>query len=190
MRVFHFAVAMCAIFGTERKIPQIAIFKYHLGSAWQALQKGAVGGVWLDLSAVFHRVGIALMIYHVSVCIPTLCLGKRSHRQRKFPVMDVELLQDGAAPGPEDSGAVLGVLRAVGLVGPKLALQLGEEDQLARQLAERAGLAYGDWIRDLIANLVRDGGGCEPPAQVLGTPSSSPPPIHHSFLLLKVDHPW
>ena len=70
--------------------------------------------------------------------------------------MDVEQLQDGAAPGPEDCGAVLGVLRSVGLTGPRLALQLGEEEELGRQVAERAGVAYGDWVRELMANLIKD----------------------------------
>ena len=70
--------------------------------------------------------------------------------------MDIEQLQDGAAPGPEDSGAVLGVLRSVGLTGPRLALQVGEEEQLGRQVAERSGVAYGDCIRELMANLIKD----------------------------------
>eukprot|EP00435_Cladocopium_sp_Y103_P026017 s1451_g6.t1 len=77
-------------------------------------------------------------------------------RQRKFQFMDVELLQDGAAPDPVDVGAVLGVLRQVGLVGPRLALQVGDERSLAHQVAERAGLSYGDWIYDLVKSQVED----------------------------------
>eukprot|EP00435_Cladocopium_sp_Y103_P056827 s679_g19.t1 len=71
--------------------------------------------------------------------------------------MDVESLQDGAARGgPEEVGAVLGALRSIGLVGPKLALQLGDEISLAKQVADHAGLAYGDWILKLIKDQVND----------------------------------
>ena len=86
-----------------------------------------------------------------------LAQGTRSPIGRgNFQLMEVGPLQDGAAPGPEDSGAVLGVLRSVGLVGPKLALQIGEEEDLAKQVAERAGLAYGGWIKDLISSHVKE----------------------------------
>ena len=39
---------------------------------------------------------------------------------------------------PVTSGAVIGVMRQVGLVGPKLAFQIRDEQRLAEQLAERA----------------------------------------------------
>ena len=64
--------------------------------------------------------------------------------------------QDGAAQSPENVGAILGVLRSVGLVGPKLALQVGEEKRLAEQLAERAKIAYGEWVHQLVLNQVKD----------------------------------
>lgn len=91
--------------------------------------------------------------------------------------MEIEEQQDSAAGGsPEEVGAVLGILRAVGLVGPKLALQIGEEEELARQLADRAGLAYQPWIRRLVDGQVKDAydsvemdvrlsGGMAPPAE-------------------------
>ena len=63
---------------------------------------------------------------------------------------------DGAAGGPVETGAMLGVLRDVGLVGPKLALQVGNEEQLTRQVAERAGVAYSDWAKKIIAAQVKD----------------------------------
>jgi len=67
-----------------------------------------------------------------------------------------DALQDGAAQGsPADVGAILGVLRSVGLVGPKLALQLGEEPVLAKQLAERAGIPYEGWVLDLVRAQVK-----------------------------------
>lgn len=71
--------------------------------------------------------------------------------------MDDSALQDDVAMGgPEQAGAVLGALRGVGLVGPKLALQLGDEEALARQLAEHVGLPYGEWILQLVKGQVKD----------------------------------
>ena len=67
-----------------------------------------------------------------------------------------DALQDGAAQGsPADVGAILGVLRTVGLVGPRLALQIGEESALGKQLAERAGIPYGGWVLDLVSAQVK-----------------------------------
>eukprot|EP00435_Cladocopium_sp_Y103_P065625 s708_g27.t1 len=55
--------------------------------------------------------------------------------RRNFLFMDSDKLQDNAADGsPEEAGAVLGLLRRVGLVGAKLDLQVGEEECLAKQL--------------------------------------------------------
>ena len=66
-------------------------------------------------------------------------------------------LQDGAAVGrPEDVGAVLGALRAVGLTGQKLAVQYGDEVALAHQLAEYVGLQYEPWILDVVKGQVKD----------------------------------
>ena len=63
--------------------------------------------------------------------------------------------QDGAADGdPAAAGALLGTLRAVGLMGPWLAVQLGEEEPLARQLAERAGLALEPWMVALVKSQI------------------------------------
>ena len=63
---------------------------------------------------------------------------------------------DGAADdGPLARGALLGVLREVGLTGPKLALQIGSEEAVARQVAERAGVTFGDWATDFIADQVK-----------------------------------
>ena len=62
--------------------------------------------------------------------------------------MDVQ--QDDAAVDPAKAGAVLGLLRTVGLVGPKLALQIGEERSLARQVEERLGFPEEEWTVGLI----------------------------------------
>ena len=70
--------------------------------------------------------------------------------------MDWDEQQDGAAEGtPDEAGAVLGTLRTVGLVGPKLALQMGDEECLARQVAVRAGLPYRGWILGLVKRQVQ-----------------------------------
>jgi len=71
--------------------------------------------------------------------------------------MEMEVQQDGAAEGsPEEVGTILGLLRRVGLTGPKLALQLGEEEELAHQLADRARLEYKPWICRLVTGQVKD----------------------------------
>ena len=61
--------------------------------------------------------------------------------------MELGELQDNAADGsPEEVGAILGTLRRVGLTGPRLALQLGEEECLAKQLAKETGItSRGSW---------------------------------------------
>jgi hypothetical protein len=65
--------------------------------------------------------------------------------------------QDGAAGcDPIAVGAILGVLRKVGLTGPRLALQIGEEADVARQVAERAGVPCDEWVVDLVKAQVKD----------------------------------
>ena len=63
---------------------------------------------------------------------------------------------DEIAGGPVETGAMLGVLRSVGLVGPKLALQVGNEEAVARQVSERAGVMYSEWTKKLITAQIRD----------------------------------
>ena len=63
--------------------------------------------------------------------------------------------QDSAADGdPVAAGTLLGTLRSVGLVGPRLAVQLGEERHLAKQLAERAGLTLEPWMMALVKSQI------------------------------------
>ena len=62
---------------------------------------------------------------------------------------------EAALRGPIASGAMMGVLREVGLTGPKLALQVGSEEKLAKQVAERAGIACDDWVVDFIRGQVK-----------------------------------
>ena len=47
------------------------------------------------------------------------------------------------------------MLREVGLVGPKLAFQVGDEQRLSEQLAERAKVAYGGWVLRLVQSHVK-----------------------------------
>eukprot|EP00435_Cladocopium_sp_Y103_P044620 s1206_g12.t1 len=71
--------------------------------------------------------------------------------------MDGAALRDDAAGGsPQEAGAILGVLRKVGLTGPRLALQVGEEEVLARQLAERACLEYQPWMHEFVKLQVKE----------------------------------
>lgn len=71
--------------------------------------------------------------------------------------MEVEEQQDDAADGgPEAVGAVLGVLRTIGLTGPRLALQMGDEECLSKQLAQRAGVAYAPWVLRLVKGQVKE----------------------------------
>lgn len=73
-----------------------------------------------------------------------------------FSSMDGGELQDDAAQVPRKYiGAILGVLREVGLVGPKLAFQVGDEQRLSEQLAERAKVAYGGWVLRLVQSHVK-----------------------------------
>ena len=86
-------------------------------------------------------------------------------------------LQDGAAHGdPAAAGAVLGLLKSIGLVGPRLAFQVGEEESLAAQVAERLGLQPDQWLLDLLKvqvetaireleMTVRLSGGSKPPGE-------------------------
>ena len=68
-----------------------------------------------------------------------------------------EQLQVSAAHGsPIDAGAIVGMLRQVGLTGPKLALQVGDEETLARQLAEEAKVEFAPWIVTVVSNLVKE----------------------------------
>jgi len=64
--------------------------------------------------------------------------------------MEMEQQDDAAEGSPEEVGTILGLLRKVGLTGPFLALQLGEEEELSHQLADRAGLKYQPWICRLV----------------------------------------
>ena len=65
-------------------------------------------------------------------------------------------LPDGAADGgPLACGALLGVLREVGLTGPRLALQVGSEEAVARQVTERAGVVFGEWATAFITDQVK-----------------------------------
>ena len=58
----------------------------------------------------------------------------------------MEVRQGSAA----DVEAVLGLLKAIGLVGPKMALQVGEEEVVAAQVAERLALEDDGWLTSLI----------------------------------------
>ena len=67
------------------------------------------------------------------------------------------MLRDNAADGsPEDAGAVVGVLRRFGLTGPKLALQIGDEEALAVQAAAEAGIEHAPWVTRVVTDLVKD----------------------------------
>ena len=67
------------------------------------------------------------------------------------------MLQDDAAHGsPTDAGAVIGTLRRVGLTGHKLALQVGDEEALARQVASEANVEYAPWILKVVSDLVKE----------------------------------
>ena len=70
--------------------------------------------------------------------------------------MDLDQPDEADLGGPVAVGAMLGVLRSVGLVGPKLALQVGAEEAVASQVAERDGVPYGEWAKRLIEAQVRD----------------------------------
>ena len=75
----------------------------------------------------------------------------------EFPAaMEMEQQDDAAEGSPEEVGTILGLLRKVGLTGPFLALQLGEEEELSHQLADRAGLKYQPWICRLVTGQVKD----------------------------------
>ena len=68
-----------------------------------------------------------------------------------------EQLQDDAAHGsPLDAGAIVGILRKFGFVGPKLAIQAGDEEALARQAAEEAGVPFAPWVVGVATGLVKD----------------------------------
>ena len=70
--------------------------------------------------------------------------------------MEQDEQQDGAAEGtPVEVGAMLGTLRPVGLTGPKLALQMGDEECLAQQLATRAGMSYRGWMTRWVRSQVK-----------------------------------
>ena len=90
-------------------------------------------------------------------CLRTpLVVGSGTPRQRNSCSMD-GAQQDGAAGcDPIAVGAILGVLRKVGLTGPRLALQIGEEADVARQVAERAGVPCDEWAVDLVKAQVKD----------------------------------
>ena len=62
----------------------------------------------------------------------------------------MEEQQGNAAESPAVAESILGLLRHIGLVGPRLALQVGEEEMLATQLAERLGVRMEGWITELV----------------------------------------
>ena len=65
--------------------------------------------------------------------------------------------RDGADGGsPEEVGAVIGTLRKYGLTGHKLALQVGDEEALAKQVATEVGMDHEPWITGVVAGLVKD----------------------------------
>jgi hypothetical protein len=78
VRIFHCAVVMCGFLGpTERsRLPPIIIFKYDLGSAWQALQKGAVGRGLVGFERCFSPSGheSACPFSHIFAGFPALVL--------------------------------------------------------------------------------------------------------------------
>ena len=80
--------------------------------------------------------------------------------------------------GPEQVGAVLGALRSVELVGPKLALQVGDEEVLAKQLAELTGVPNGTWLLELVKGQGRDAySSLEPDARLRGPPPPQRPKL-------------